>query len=131
MLSARPFALLALRALHGAVDYGEDLRPARAEGIHRAGFDQALDHAPVEQPRVHVIAKLVQRREAAKLAARLENSLHRVLTHVLDRLQAEPYRFADRSEMERARIDIRREHCDPHPARLVDVFHDFLGVAGF
>ena len=114
-----------------AVDHREHLRSARSERIHRAGFDQAFEDALVEQPRVDVVAELIDRREAAEFRARVENSLDRVFAHVLDGAQPEADGFADGSEIEIARIDVRRKDGDAHAARFVDVFHHFFGVARF
>src|SRR5690349_25033185 len=108
MLAAGFFALPALGALHGAIDDREDLGSARAQRIHGAGLDQAFDHAPVEQARVHAVTKLVNGSEAAQLCARFEDSLHRILTDVFNGLQAEADGFADRSEVKSAGIEDRK-----------------------
>ncbi len=117
--------------LHGAVNDGEHLRPPRSDGIHRAGLDQAFENALVQQARVDVIAELVDRSEAPEFGARFENSLHRVFSDVLDGAESESDGFADRREIEIARIHVGRKDRDAHAARFVDVFHDFLGVARF
>ena len=56
-------ALRFLRALHGLVECGEDLGAA-AEGVHRAGLDQRLQHALVQQAQVDLLAELPEAGEA-------------------------------------------------------------------
>ena len=38
---------------------GEQLRARALQRIHRAGLDQAFDHAPVDRGQVHLLAELV------------------------------------------------------------------------
>src|SRR5216683_5196200 len=131
VLAAGFFTLAALRLFHGAIDDREHLGPPRSQGIHRARFNQAFEDAFVQQARIDVIAKLVNRSEAPEFRARVENSFDRVFTNVLDGAESETNGFANRSEVEIARIDIGRKNRDAHAARLVDIFHDFFGVARF
>ena len=131
VLAAGFFALAALRLFHGPVNHREHLRSPRSEGIHRARFDQAFENALVQEARVDVIAELVDRGEAPEFRARIENSLDRVFADILDGAESEANGFANRSEIEIARIDIGRKDRDAHAARFVDVLHDFFGVARF
>ncbi len=78
-------ALHFLRALHRAIDHRDHLGAVRAESIHRAGADQAFEHALIQQPRIHRFAEFEEVGEPAERFARRQNSLHRVLADVLDR----------------------------------------------
>ena len=74
--AALPFVAIALRAravLAGRVDGGQEPRPqlqrrqalvlgARRERVERAGLDQALEHALVDQPQIEILAQRVERR---------------------------------------------------------------------
>jgi len=67
----------------------------------------------------------------AERFARLQDARHGVLAHVLDGAQPESNLVADRREIHSARIHVWWQHRDTHAAGFVDVFHHFLGVAGF
>ena len=83
---------------------------AGRERIERAGLDQALEHALVEQPQVEILAERVQRRDASLLRAHLEQRLDRALADVLDRGQAEAHAFVFDREAQLALVDVRRQH---------------------
>ena len=59
---------------------------------------------------VHLLAELVQRREAAHLLARLADGLHRGLPQVLDRAQAEADGLAVGREAPLAVVHVRRQN---------------------
>ena len=60
-LAAAAIAPDALAGFHGLIDHGhQSVRGCRSELIHRAGFDQALDHAPVDGGEIHAFAEIVK-----------------------------------------------------------------------
>ena len=88
-LPAFAVAVGALARFHGAFHGGELLRARPFQRIHRAGADQALDHAPVHGAQVDRFGELVDGAEAAQLLARAADGLDRGLAQVLHRAQPE------------------------------------------
>ena len=83
-IALQPRAVLA-----GRVDRREQPRPQRRrrqrlrsgvpsdERVERAGLDEALEHALVDEPQIEILAERVQRRDAALLLPHLEQRLDR------------------------------------------------------
>ena len=130
-LALGALALLALAGFEREIALGQQVRAGQPERVERAGLDQALDHAPVDQAQVDAHAEVLQRRERAVLGARLEDRLHRGLADVLDGGQAEPDRVAGHAEAHLRGVDVGRLHADAHRPAFLDVLHDLVGVAHF
>ena len=130
-LALGTLALLALAGFEREIALGQQVRAGEPERVERAGLDQALDHAPVDQAQVDAHAEVLQRREGPVLRARLEDRLHRRLAHVLDGGQAEADRVAGHAEAHLRAVDVGRLHADAHRPAFLDVLHDLVGVAHF
>src|SRR5712671_6782265 len=72
VLAAGSFSLLALGALDRAVNDCEVLRAPGTQSIHCTGLDQAFEDAFVEEARVNVIDKLVDRVELTEFSSRFK-----------------------------------------------------------
>src|SRR5215831_2368050 len=58
-----PFLAIALAPLsrfHSLIEPGEEPGPGAAERVERAGFDEALHDAPVDEPKVHAYAEVAE-----------------------------------------------------------------------
>ncbi len=120
----------ALQGGDGIIHRGQHGFP-RTERIDGARLNEAFKHAFVQEARFDTFAEIVKGFELSLTQPRFTNRLGGVLANILDGSKTEANGFPDGREVEIALIHIGRENGNTHPARFIDVFHDFLGVAGF
>ena len=130
-LPAELVALGALPGFHGGVDHREKLGARALQRIHRAGLDQAFDHAAIDGAKVDALAEVVDRCERAVLIARRDDGFDGACADILDRAQSEADCIAVGREVLVRFIHIRRQHLHAHVAAFVHVLHDFGRVARF
>src|SRR6185503_15716822 len=87
-LSGDEIFLLERRLSDGDVECGGKLCPVPAEGIHRTGEDQRLEHPLVADAQVDTLAKVEQGAEGSVLRSRGEYRIDRCSSDVAD--AAEP-----------------------------------------
>ena len=115
--------------LHGLVEHQQHPAARIARRIERARADQALQHAARHVLRVDALGDVPDRDEAPIGLARLDDRAHRVLADVLDGAEAEADPPVHHREVALRRVDVRRQHLEPHRLALGDVErHLVLGV---
>ena len=124
-LAGDPIALGRLRRRDGVVDPEQQLGRV-SERPHGPDLDEGLEHLPVRQPQVDAGAQVGQRAERPALGARRDDRFDRPLADVLDREEPEPDGVTLDGELEVARVDVRWQHLDGHPATLRDGRRDLL-----
>ena len=102
---------------------GEHPHPRLAGRVERAALDERLERALVDDLRVDALREVPDRVERPVLARR-DDPLRGGLPHVLHRVQAEADLALDDGEVDGGRVDVGRQHLDPHLVAGVDVERD-------
>src|SRR5256885_12998396 len=101
-----------------------------AERVAGAGVDERLEDALVAEAQVDPVAQVDERAVRPPRGPPGENRLDRARADVLDRAEAEAEpAVADHRELEPGLVDVRRQHLEAEPARLLDLAHDVVGIA--
>src|SRR5262249_57902791 len=109
-----PGVLLCLLAEGGCVRERLQHPPARGPGrVERTALHQAFDRALVHGASVDALTEVPDRAELASLGTRVEDRLHRDVTDVLHRVQAEADAVARDDEAMRGEGDDRRPRRAP------------------
>src|SRR5258708_12175173 len=109
----------ALDSVDGIV-HGSEHPFARAKRIHRAGFDEAFEHALVQKAGLDAFTEFVERFEFTLAEARFADSLGGVLPNILDGRETEADGLANRREVEIAFVSVRRKNRNAHAPRFDD-----------
>src|ERR1039458_8751679 len=87
--------------------------------IQRSALDQRLQYSLVEQPKIDVLAELVNRLETSQLLPRCDNRLNRIASDVLHRRQPKANGLSMRREVRIRHVDVRRFDRNAHFAAFV------------
>ena len=125
----------AARAVERRLVHGHQLRARRARAVKRAGEDQRLDHALVDQIAREAFAEVEDVLERAGFLADLDDRVDRLVAAGADGAQAEADARLARGvpahgELAAGLVDIRREQRDAVLAAVLRILRDLAAVVG-
>ena len=98
------------------------------QAVQGTGGDQTFDHPPVNRLQIDPFAKFEQVFKCPVCHPGLDDALSCPLAHILDRRHAEADSLFGRREVERALVDVGRQHRDLHLPALVEQHGEAVGV---
>ena len=78
--------------------------------------------------RIHALGQIEQIGKSPGPLPRLDDVANRCLPDALDRRETETNRASDDRKIDQRLVDIGRQNLDPDLLRLVDIFHQFVGL---
>ena len=120
-LAGEPVGLLLAAPRERLLEALQHPAPRAAGGVQGAALDERLQRPLVHDLRVDPLGEVPERVERAALLARRDDRARRRVADVLDRVQPEADLALDDREVALGRVDVGRQHLDPHLVAGVDV----------
>ncbi len=105
----------------GVIEPGKEPRPVFPGKIKRPALDEAFQDPPVDLGPIHPPAEVEQIAERSMPVPFLDDQLHRLEAHILDRGQPEPDLPIHHGKIRLAFVHIRGKDLDPHGPAFGDV----------
>ena len=113
---------------HGLFQYGDELRPRPAEGIHRTAFDKAFQHLAVQNMVIDAAAEIAERRKGPVFFPARDDGLDDDVADAFDCRKAEAYGAVFDGKHGYTGVDVRCQHLDAVTAAFRNVIADLADI---